>query len=134
MAESGISIPFAEHLQVEVLEVSAQRGLVALNERAELRNSSGTLHGGVLMTLLDYVMSMALRGHHGVTAPVITIDMSVSFMKSCSGRVIAEGRVLHGGRSTSFCEGEVRSESGDLLAKAIGTLRLVLPRQDRQDP
>ena len=129
MAENGISIPFAEHLQVEVLEVSAQRGLVALSERPELRNSTGTLHGGVLMTLLDYVMSMALRGHHGLIAPVITIDMSVSFMKSSSGRVLAEGRVLQAGRSTSFCEGEVRSESGELLAKAIGTFRLVLPRQ-----
>jgi uncharacterized protein (TIGR00369 family) len=128
MTVTDIPIPFARHLGIEVLEVSAQRGLVAIAERPELRNSSGTVHGGVLMTLLDYVMSMALRGHYGVAAPVITIDMSVSFMKSSSGRLLAEGRVLNAGRSTSFCEGEVRSESGELLAKAIGTFRLVLPK------
>jgi acyl-coenzyme A thioesterase PaaI-like protein len=43
--------------------------------------------------------------------------------------VNAEGRVLHGGGSTAFCEGEARDESGKLLAKAIGTFRLVQERR-----
>jgi len=40
-----------------------------------------------------------------VVGGVLTIDLSVGFMKGSFGdRVTAEGKVLHGGKSTAFCE------------------------------
>lgn len=47
--------------------------------------------------------------------------MPVKQLLDLNGR--AEGRVLRAGHTTIFCEGEVRSESGELVAKAIGTFR-----------
>ena len=78
------------------------------------------------MTMLDYVMSAAVRGHYGVDGGVLTVDMSVGFMNAgTSSHILAEGRVLHGGQSTAFCEAEARDEGGKLLAKAIGTFKLL---------
>jgi acyl-coenzyme A thioesterase PaaI-like protein len=37
--------------------------------------------------------------------------------------------VLHGGQSTAFCEAEARDEGGTLLAKAIGTFKLLGERK-----
>ena len=34
-------------------------------------------------------------------------------------------RVLHAGKSTAFCDSEARDEHGALLAKAIGTFKLI---------
>ena len=31
------------------------------------------------MTMLDLVMSMAVRGHYNISAGVLTVDMSVGF-------------------------------------------------------
>jgi acyl-coenzyme A thioesterase PaaI-like protein len=45
--------------------------------------------------------------------------------------VLAEGRVLHGGKSTAFCEGMARDDKGQLLAKAIGTFKL-LPEKEKR--
>ena len=36
----------------------------------------------------------------------------------------AEGRVLRGGKTLVFCEGEVRDAAGHLVAKGVGTFRL----------
>jgi len=70
-------------------------------------------------------MSMAVRGHYDVSAGVLTVDMSVGFLNASEDDVLAEGRVLHAGRSTAFCESEARDTEGRLLAKAIGTFKLL---------
>ncbi len=128
----GIRIPFTEHLGVELVEMSKQRAIVSLKKRPELLNSWGATHGGVIMTMLDLVMSWAVRGHYGVVGGVLTVDLSLGFMKASYGdRVTAEGRVLHGGKSTAFCEGEARDDKGELLAKAIGTFKLLTDKEKK---
>lgn len=126
----GIRIPFTEHLGVQLLEMTKDHAVVSLQKRPELLNSWGATHGGVIMTMLDLVMSWAVRGHYGVVGGVLTVDLSVGFMKGSFGdRVIAEGKVLHGGKSTAFCEAEARDDQGGLLAKAIGTFKLLADKE-----
>ena len=121
---SSVHIPFLAHLGIELLEESRERARITLTLRPELLNSWGVAHGGVVMTMLDTAMGVAVRGHLGVACSVVTIDLSASFMNPARGpRIDAEGRVLRGGRSTFFCECEVRDEAGTLLAKAIGTFK-----------
>ena len=45
-----------------------------------------------------------------VAGGVITVDMSVGFIAPGTGKVFAEARVLHGGRSTCFCEAEAKDD------------------------
>jgi acyl-coenzyme A thioesterase PaaI-like protein len=53
-------------------------------------------------------------------------------MKASMGdKVMAEGRVLHGGKSTAFCEAEARDDKGALLAKAIGTFKLLSDKEKK---
>ena len=121
----SVNIPFVEHLGIRLVEQSKTRAVVSLEMRPEMLNSWGAAHGGVLMTVLDLVMSAAARGHYGVGGGVLTVDMSVGFLSACYGDLTAEARVLHGGRSTAFCEAEARDKDGKLLAKAIGTLKII---------
>ena len=130
-ADSGaIKIPFTEHLGIRLVESTREHAVVSLKKRPELLNSWGATHGGVIMTMLDLVMSWAVRGHYGVVGGVLTIDLSVGFMKGSFGdKVTAVGKVLHGGRSTAFCEAEARDDKSELLAKAIGTFKLLADRE-----
>src|SRR5258705_13052973 len=117
----GIKIPFTEHLGVELVEMTKEHAVVSLKKRPELLNSWGATHGGGIMTMLDLVMSWAVRGPYGVGGGVLTVDLSVGFMEGSFGdRGTAEGKVLHGGESTAFCGGEARGDKGEGLAKAIG--------------
>jgi len=100
------------------------RVVVSLEVRRELTNSWGAIHGGVLMTLLDTSMAFAARTAAADVIGVMTVDMTASFIRSATGRLVAEGRILYGARSLVFCEGEARNAAGELIAKAIGTFML----------
>ena len=125
---SRVHIPFVEHLGIELTEQSTERASVVLRKRPELLNSWGSTHGGVIMTMLDYVMSAAVRGLYANDHSVLTVDLSLGFMNaSFTEHILAEGKVLHRGKSTAFCEAEARDEAGTLLAKALGTFKLLPP-------
>lgn len=96
---------------------------MSLDLRPDLANSWQVAHGGVVMTLLDVSMGLAARTTVDHGAGVMTVDVTVSFLRAGRGRLVAEGRVLHGGRSLVFCEGEVRA-GGQLVAKGLGTFKL----------
>ena len=99
----------------------------------EFTNSLGTVHGGVIMSLLDVAVCTAARTLHPESIGVITIDMSVSFIGGGTGkRLNADARVLRDGRSMSFVEGEAKNEDGSLVAKAIATVRVRLKEKEGQ--
>ena len=123
----GVEIPFAGHCGVEPLEAPDGRTLLRLVLAPQHLNNMGVAHGGVTCTLLDIAMGSSARRH--VDFPVMTLDMQTSFLAPGRGVLVAEGRVLRAGRSIIiFCEGEVRTQSGDLVAKGNGLFKPVRPR------
>jgi uncharacterized protein (TIGR00369 family) len=88
-------------------------------------NSFAVSHGGVMMTLLDFTMAMAAKVKMNHDGAAMTIDMSTSFMKAAKGKVKAHGKVLKSGKAIQFCEATAYDESGDILAKSMGTFRLI---------
>lgn len=124
-----IHVPFVEHLGMQITE--KQNGLVRLrlDPRPELENSWGSLHGGVLMTLLDVALASAGRALDESCNGALTVEMKVNFIAAATGPVLGEGRAQRAGRSLIFSEGELTSEDGTLLAKATGTFKLLYPKE-----
>jgi len=125
--EYGTPLPFIDHLGVERVHSHDGRALLAMDVKPAFRNSWNAAHGGVIMTLLDSAMSLAARLHlKGESGGILTIEMNAKFIKPGIGeRLVAEGKVIGGGRTTLFCEAEVRDETGTLIAKGMGTLKPV---------
>lgn len=123
--EYGTPLPFVDHLGIERVEDDGGRALLALKLKREHHNSWHAAHGGVIMTLLDSAMSLAARLHlQGSPGGILTIEMNAKFISPGVGnRLSAEGRVVGGGRTTLFCEAEVRDDTGKLVAKGMGTLK-----------
>jgi uncharacterized protein (TIGR00369 family) len=118
-------IPFLQHLKIQTDELGQGTARLSLPVEREFTNSLGTVHGGVIMSLLDVAVCTAARTLHPESIGVITIDMSVSFIGGGTGkRLNADARVMRDGRSMSFVEGEAKNEDGSLVAKAIATVRV----------
>jgi len=118
-------IPFVSHLKILTETLGEGTARLSLPIEPHLKNSLGTAHGGVIMSLLDVALCTAARTLHPDSIGVVTIDMSTSFIGGGSGeKLIAEARVLKDGRSMSFVEAEARNEDGSLVAKAIATVRV----------
>lgn len=120
-----VDIPFLHDLGVEFLGMANGEAQVALNLKERHMNSWHVTHGGVTMTLLDVVMSMAGRSLDPAARGGITVEMKTSFMQpggKPGGRMIAKGKAFHRSKTMCFCEGEVWN--GDkLVAKAMGTFK-----------
>jgi len=101
--------------------VSAEKGesVVELDIRDDLRQRWGLLHGGVIATLADYCMGTAFYSMNECVA--VTAEMNVNYISSVSeGRVTGYGRVKKLGNKLSFCECEIKSGTGELIATASG--------------
>ena len=121
-------IRFAEHLGVRVDSLEKGIARLSLEIKPEFTTSWGTAHGGSILSLLDITLSMSARTLYDPPRSIMTIDLSTSFIGTATGMLRAEGRVLRAGKTTIFCEGEARTESGELVAKAIGTFRARDPK------
>jgi uncharacterized protein (TIGR00369 family) len=118
-------IPFVAHLKILTEELGKGSARLSLPVEKHLTNSLGTVHGGVIMSLLDVALCTAARTLHPESIGVITIDLSTSFIGGGTGqKLFAEARVLKDGRSMSFVEAEAKNDDGSLVAKAIATVRV----------
>ena len=120
----GLHVPFLALLGVREEGAGNGRARLSLELRPELTNSFGAGHGGIVATLLDVAMAASVRVSNAHDGGVITVDMSIGYIRPAIGTVFAEGRILRGGGSIFFCEAEVTDSAGELLAKAIGTFKL----------
>jgi uncharacterized protein (TIGR00369 family) len=120
-------IPFVTHLKIITETLGEGQARLSLPIESHLTNSLGTVHGGVIVSLLDVALCTAARTLHPESTGVVTIDLSTSFIGAGGGgRLIAEARVMKDARTMSFVEAEAKNEDGSLVAKAIATVRVRL--------
>jgi uncharacterized protein (TIGR00369 family) len=118
-------IPFVSLLKISTETLGAGTARLSLPIEPHLTNSLGTVHGGVIMSLLDVALCTAARTLHPESVGVVTIDMTTSFIGGGGGpRLVAEARVMKDARTMSFVEAEAKNEDGSLVAKAIATVRV----------
>jgi uncharacterized protein (TIGR00369 family) len=118
-------IPFVTLLKIRTETLGQGTAQLSLPIEPQFTNSLGSVHGGVIMSLLDVALCTAARTLHPDSVGVVTIDLSTSFIGAGSGaRLVAEARVLKDARTMSFVEAEARNEDGSLVAKAIATVRV----------
>ena len=105
---------FREHT---ALQVEGSR--VAVDAGDEHLNPHGSVHGGLLATMLDVAMGEAVA-EAGGESPV-TVALTVTYLEpGRAGRLEATATVRKRGKRLLIVEGEV-TQDGDVLADALGT-------------
>ena len=119
-------IPFLTHLKSRTETLGKGTATLSLPVEKHLTNSLGTVHGGVIMSLLDVALCTAARTLHPESVGVITINLTTSFIGAGSGsKLLAEARVRKDCKSMSFVEDEAKNADGSLVAKAVATVRVL---------
>lgn len=116
---------FVNLVGLVVAEVRLDYCRLELTVRDELKQAGGVVHGGVLATLLDTACVPAVGSDFKQAQPYSTINMSVQYQGAATqGGLVAAGWVTRRGRSIVFCEAEVATTRGDMLAKAALTFKV----------
>jgi uncharacterized protein (TIGR00369 family) len=99
--------------------------LIRLDSRAELENSRGEVHGGVVASMLDATMGVAVRSLLENGEGATTVSLTVNYVKPGSAVLVAKGRVVRSGRTISSAEAVAEDASGGVVAHAIGIMRII---------
>jgi uncharacterized protein (TIGR00369 family) len=96
---------------------------VELEVRDYMFNPQGSLHGGVISTILDISMGHLLNRCAG---PGVTLEMKVQFVHPArSGRIRCEAMFVAQGRKVNFLEARLVDAEQRLLAFATSTWKLM---------
>jgi uncharacterized protein (TIGR00369 family) len=121
--------PVAAMLDLGLVAVEPGRAVFALVPAEWMYNPIGSVHGGVAATLLDSCMGCAVHTTLEAGVGYATSDLHVRYVRGIgtdTGRVLAEGRVVHAGRRMATAEGRLYAESdGTLLAHATTACQLL---------
>jgi uncharacterized protein (TIGR00369 family) len=110
--------PIARLLDFTVVEVQEGRAVFAMEPAEWMYNPIGSVHGGVAATLLDSCMGCAVHTTLAAGVGYTTTDLQVRYIRAMggtTGRVLAEGKVIHRGRRTATAEGRLFVESDETL-------------------
>jgi uncharacterized protein (TIGR00369 family) len=112
--------------------VAVEEGLArfAMTPGEHLYNPMNGVHGGVACTLLDSAMGSAVMSTLDANTGYVTADVVVHLTRpitASTGRIVAEGRIVHRGSRVATAEGRLEDAAGRLLAHATTTC-LFLPR------
>jgi uncharacterized protein (TIGR00369 family) len=88
-------------------------------------NEAGTVHGGVLATLLDMAMGQAVRSSTGESDVPATSQLTVTYLRPGKpGTVEVSARVSKQGENLTVCEADVEQD-GRPLAHALATFAVL---------
>jgi uncharacterized protein (TIGR00369 family) len=121
--------PIARLFDFEIVEAEPGRAVFAMEPAEWMYNPIGRVHGGVAATLLDSCMGCAVHTTLEAGVGYTTTDLQVRYIRAMtdtSGRVLAEGRVVHGGRRTATAEGRLFVEADERLIAHASTGCVIL--------
>jgi acyl-CoA thioesterase len=116
-------VPAAALLGMEITEVERGRVVFELVADEIHENPMGTMHGGVVATLVDVVMASAAVSKIGFTRTAVTLNLNTAYLQPGLGRLTADGEVLDTSGDIVQCRAVVTDESGRTVARAIGSFK-----------
>jgi uncharacterized protein (TIGR00369 family) len=118
------SPPVSRLLGFALTDVEAGRAVFECEPSESHYNPLGSVHGGVLSTLLDSALSCAVHAALPAGQSYTTVELKVNFVRPVvllTGRLRCEGRVLHVGSRIATAEARLTDGGGTLHAHGVGT-------------
>jgi uncharacterized protein (TIGR00369 family) len=116
--------PITETLGFTLVEVEPGRAVFAGTPEFRHYNPIGVVHGGYACTLLDSALGCSVHSTLAKGERYTTLELKVNLVRavtSSTGRVTAEGKVIHRGRTVGTAEAHLRDAAGKLYAHATTT-------------
>jgi uncharacterized protein (TIGR00369 family) len=118
---------FVDRLGVRIRTADDGTARLELDATDEHLNEAGTVHGGVLATLVDTAMGKAVRSRTGEGDVPATSQLTVTYLRpGRPGRLEATGRVSKQGDHLTVCEADVEQD-GRTLVHAVATFAVLHP-------
>ncbi len=116
--------PFGKLLGMDLFDIGEGTFTMTLQPQECHYNPMGCVHGGILATILDSVMSASVHTALPAGKGYMTLEIKVSFLKPVfehTGEVMAEGKVISCGSQVATAEGRLTDVNGTIYATGSTT-------------
>jgi uncharacterized protein (TIGR00369 family) len=120
----GPPIGAAELLGMRPAELGVGHAAFVCDARPSFANPMGTVHGGIVATLLDSALGCAVQTTLDEGVGYTTVSLEVKYLRAIrvdAGELRAEAFVVHAGRRQATAEARLTDEDGSVLATATTT-------------
>jgi uncharacterized protein (TIGR00369 family) len=118
--------PVLESLAAIVVTASKTSCQMHYWPKREYLQGNGTLHGGILSTMLDSTMAMTVLSGLPAGANAATINLNVAFLKPAHwGRILVEASIERSGRKASFLTARAFDQNDRCVASAMATFVMI---------
>jgi acyl-CoA thioesterase len=123
----GGRAPALDSLGINVGERGEGRATLSYVVSPQHLRTFGLLHGGIVVTLLDTAMGIAVSTRAAAGQDVVTAQINVNFIRPAwEGEILsAWAEVRHVGRRTAVAIGEIHTTGGALVATGSATFLFV---------
>jgi uncharacterized protein (TIGR00369 family) len=118
------SPPISHLVGITFERIDDGRVKMALMPQESQYNPIGSVHGGIIATVLDSVMSCAVHTKLPLGRAYTTLEIKVNYLRGVNretGLMSAVGWVVHVGRQTAMAEASLSDAHGKLFAQASTT-------------
>lgn len=120
--------PLINTLDFSIGEIEEGKVSFVLEPKEFHYNPNGSVHGGVITSLLDSAMGCTLHSLLPKGTVYTTLELKVNFLKRVhtgSGILVAEGKVIHLGGTTALLEASLKDPEGVTYAHAVSTCLII---------
>jgi uncharacterized protein (TIGR00369 family) len=124
--------PITDALDYELAVVEPGFVVFEVEPREFHYNPIGTVHGGIALTLMDSAMSCSVQTMLPAGTGYTTLEVKLNFVRGVTaktGRMRAEGKIIHSGARTAIAEGRFVDKDGKLYAHATTTCFILQPEK-----
>lgn len=116
---------FPEVLGITFETFGDGRARCSLQVKEDFLNPDGVVHGGVIYTLVDTGMGLALWTLLRSDELCRTIEIKINYLRPVSsGRLVADNEVIQRGATVAVLQSRVEDERGKLIALATGSFHV----------
>lgn len=116
--------PALETIHSTLIAVEKGQAVFELKASAFLYNLIGTIHGGMISTVLDTAIGCSLLTTLAAGESFTSLDLKVNFLKKIttdSPLLHTETTIIHQGRTTAYLESKLVDATGVIYAHAVST-------------
>ncbi len=127
--------PIAVTLGMRLAKFSGGKATMTMVVGKKFHNPLGTLHGGIITDLADAAMGIATMTTLSEGETFTTLELKMNFLRPVrSGRITADGAVLHRGGTIALAEVVVRDGEGRTVARGLATQMILKTRSGASGP
>jgi acyl-CoA thioesterase len=122
--------PFIKLLGVDVLKRENGTCQSSLKIKDNFLNIHKTIHGGVIYSLADIAMGVAVYSTLKKDQETATIEIKINYLKPAQAvTLICDAIILQKGKNIAILEAEIKADN-ILVAKALGTFSIFKAKDD----